>query len=295
MTLNVGKFQFNSKISTSSNNVDVTNVELPVVRDVGLDERAHLCTGERLPEHLLPAPAITGAHPGQVQLPPPPHLHHDPMRAHRLRRLLAKGRVQPHAAAPRLLLLGQQRCLSRPWPRHGRRREGQERGLPDGQRRGARRLGVAELEVERRVGEAANERPEGPTTTARPQAASVGSSARRASPSPAAATGGTGLRYEVRRWAVRKAGFAAGAVLRRGSLCCCPWEGCSSWLLGRRRRRREGREGEGPVLGVAAVGEGGGGEEKRLARPAREEAGRCDGGGGGMAGSGVVVAAGTGM
>lgn len=70
-----------------------------------------------------------------------------------MRRLLAERRVQPHALPPRLLLLGQQRRLPRPRPRHGRRREGQERGLPDGQRRCTGRLGVAELEVEGRSGE----------------------------------------------------------------------------------------------------------------------------------------------
>ena len=60
--------------------------------------------------------------------------------------------MQPYAPSLRLLLLGQQRRLSGPRPWHGGRREGQERGLPDGQRRGAGRLGVAELKVEGRAG-----------------------------------------------------------------------------------------------------------------------------------------------
>lgn len=229
-----------------------------------LDERAHLRWGERLTEHLLPGPAVTGAHPGQVHLPPLLDLHHDPVRAHRLRRLLPERRVQPHAPAARLLLLCQQRRLARPGPRHGRRREGQEGRLPDGERWRAGRLGVAELEVERRAGEA-----EGEARGTHDDGAPRGGVGWVGGEECLAFAGGCGWGHglavrgaEVRRAEGRVGGGRSSwtAVCRFFFLGRLPVPGV---VLGVAAARGDGREGQGPVMGVAAVGEGRrrGGEE----------------------------------
>jgi len=248
--------------------VVVTNIELSVVRDVRLDELAHLGASERLAEHLIPGPAVAGSHPGQVPLPPPPDLHHDPVRAHRLRRLLPERRVQPHAPAARLLLLGEQRRLARPGPRHGRRREGQERGLPDGERRRAGRLGVAELEVERRAGEA-----EGEARGPHDDGAARGGVGRVGGEEGLAIAGSRDRGHGLAVCGAEVGRAEGGAVVAggRSRTAVCWFLLFLGTLLGVvpgvAAARGEWREGKGPVLRVAAVGEGRrrGGEEVRAA------------------------------
>lgn len=243
-----------------------SDVELAVVRDVGLDEVAHLGGGERLAEHLLPAPAVAGADPGQVQLPPPPHLHHDPVRAHRPGRLLPERGVQPHAPPPRLLLLGQQRRLPRPRPGHRRRRERQERGLPDGHRRGAGALGVAEPEVERRAREPERQ-PRRPHHHGPPVGGVAGVGGEERLALPRRRHGWDGLAVggaEVRR-AEGGVPAIAGGRIRRLVVAAAAVAGEAT---GGGERRRRGAA----VLGVVAVGEG--------RRRGREEVGAACAGGG---------------
>lgn len=162
--------------------------------------------------------------------------------------------MQPHAPAPRLLLLCQKRRLARPGPRHGRRREGQEGRFPDGERWGAGRLGVAELEVERRPGEA-----EGKARGTHDDSAPRGGIGWVGGEEGLAFAGGCGWRHGL---AVRgtEMGRAEGRV---GCDRSC-WTAVCRFFLGRllgvllgvAAAWGDGREGQRPMMGVAAIGEG---------------------------------------